>query len=139
MKDEQSVRNVFTLLVTFGKISGLKLNVSKSQALWLGPKGYVGMNHLMLNGLMSLLKFWVFIFSYNEKAAEERNFEPKIKNLKSILNVWKTRQLTLAGKIRLIKTSGLSQFFYLASVTTIPEEIIHKIDKILYDFFVEGW
>ena len=55
---------------------------------------------------------------------------PKFKNLKVILNIWKIRQLTLDGNILLIKTFGLSQFVYLASVITIPNEVILEVDKI---------
>ena len=116
----------------------MKLNVSKSQALWLGSKRLCRDKPFNVEWPDEPIKALSVYFSCNEMAAEERNFDPKIRKLKSILNVWKTRQLTLAGKILLIKTFDLSQFINLASVTTIPEEIIHKIDKILYDFLWKG-
>ena len=39
---------------------------------------------------------------------------------------------SIAGKILLINTFGLSQFVYLSSVITIPNEVILEIEKILY-------
>ena len=36
-KDLNLVKNAITLLDTFGRVSGLKLNQSKTKALWLGP------------------------------------------------------------------------------------------------------
>ena len=36
-KDSNSVRRAITVLDNFGDISGLRLNPSKTKALWLGP------------------------------------------------------------------------------------------------------
>ena len=72
------------------------------------------------------------------KLAEEKNFTPKLNNLKTILNLWKLRHLTLAGKILLIKTFGLSQSIYLASVIPVPNEVVQKVEKMLYDFLWNG-
>ncbi len=138
LKDEQSVHKLFDVIDNFGIISGLKLNVSKSQALWLGSKRFCRDKPFNILWPDEPVKALGVYFSYNEDAAMEKNFDSKIKKLRSILNIWKMRQLTLAGKILLIKTFGLSQFIYLASVISIPNGIIQKIDTILYDFLWKG-
>ena len=40
LKNEVSVENLFNLVNIFTKVSGLKLNVNKSQAMWLGSKRF---------------------------------------------------------------------------------------------------
>ena len=44
------------------------------------------------------------------------------------------KNLTLAGKIIIIKTFALSKFTYLASDIHIPDNIIQQIDKIIFSF-----
>ena len=138
LKDEHSVRNLFNLFDNFGQISGLKLNVSKSQALWLGSKRFCRDKPFNVLWPDDPIKALGVNFSYNVKLAEENNFVPKPNNLRTILNLWKTRHLTLAGKILLIKTFGLSQFIFLASVISVPNYIIQKVEKMLYDFLWNG-
>ena len=53
-----------------------------------------------------------------KKKCEEDNFNKKLKNLKAKLNIWKTRDLSIFGRIMLIKTLGISQFTHLAPVIT---------------------
>jgi hypothetical protein len=51
------------------------------------------------------------------------------------LNIWKTRHLTLAGKILLIKTFALSQLLYAASVISVPDRVICEVEKTIDNFF----
>ena len=46
-----------------------------------------------------------------------------------MLNSWKRRNLTLYGKINIIKTFGLSKLIYNASVLVIPENFVKEIEK----------
>ena len=55
------------------------------------------------------------------------------------MQVWKGRNLTLLGKITLIKTFALSKLVYPFSVfTSPPEKVFRDLDKILYDFVWDG-
>jgi len=64
----------------------------------------------------------------------ELNFAEKIRNLEKTLNSWKRRNLTLNGKINIVKTFGLSKLIYNASVLVIPEKYIKEIEKLIFDF-----
>ena len=50
----------------------------------------------------------------------------------------KRRNLTLYGKINIVKTLGLSKLIYNASVLVIPEQLIHKINSIICNFIWDG-
>ena len=77
-------------------------------------------------------------FSYDAAAAEKSNFELKIKDLKTILNIWKSISLTWSGKVLLVKTFALSQLIYLASIIFVPNHVIEGVDKVIYDFVWNG-
>ena len=77
-------------------------------------------------------------FSYDSKKANELNFVEKIRNLEKTLNSWKRRNLTLYGKVNIVKTLGLSKLIYSASVLVIPEQLINEINSIILNFIWDG-
>ena len=48
-------------------------------------------------------------FLYDEKGNNELNFNQKLKVLQTKHDMWSARDLTLFGKVMIIKTLGLSQ------------------------------
>jgi len=51
-----------------------------------------------------------------------------------VLQFWKQRNLSLYGKINIVKTLGLSKLIYNASVSCIPENFAKEVDKITFHF-----
>ena len=76
-------------------------------------------------------------FSYDQNKATELNFVEKIRNLEKTSSSWKTRNLTLYGKINIVKTLGLSKLICNASVLVIPE-LIKEINSIIFNFIWDG-
>ena len=54
------------------------------------------------------------------------NFNTKLAEIKSTLQIWKSRNLTLLGKITLVKTFALSKLVYPFSVFANPPEAFFK-------------
>ena len=54
--------------------------------------------------------------------------------MNTITNIWRPRCLSLKGKITIIKTLIIPQIHFLFAMIYIPENILQKIDKILFDF-----
>ena len=51
---------------------------------------------------------------------------------------WKSRNLSLTGKILIIKVLGLSRFALLASLLSVPKEDIIKVNTLIYNFIWNG-
>ena len=77
-------------------------------------------------------------FSYDKDKTNELNFAEKIRKLEKALNNWKKRNLTLYGKMNIVKTFGLSKLIYNASVLVIPEHFIKETEKLIFDFIWDG-
>ena len=105
----------------FGNISGLKLNCTKTKAMSIGS--LKGKNSKILNFSCTKdpVKSLGAYLSYNEDKNNEENFFYKIRKMKTKLNLWLTRDLTLYGRTLLAKTIGISQLIYTASMLTVPE------------------
>ena len=116
VRDEESVEQLLRLLDEFKLISGLEINTSKTEAMWLGcrrDETHTPSNFKWPKEPICALGIY---FSYNTEHANKLNFEEKINNLEKTLNGWKRRKLTLLGRINMFKTLGLSELIYNASV-----------------------
>ena len=108
------------LLDPFYKCSGLKINSSKSDFLWLGPDR--DSNDQVLNILPpedTMFALGVH-FSYNKNAAEKKNFISQLEALKALLNMWMIRDFSLYGKVQIIKSPALSKPTFICSVLPSP-------------------
>ena len=75
-------------------------------------------------------------FSYNQESANRLNFEGKV--LEKTLNTWQWRNLTLYGKINIVKTIGISKLIYSASVLPVPDHYVQEIKKLIFNFIWAG-
>ena len=71
---------------------------------------------------------------YNSSDSQEQNLRDMLLSLRRELNVWKQRNLTLFGKIQIIKSFSVSNVIYLFSSVPIPNWVVKEIDTIFYDF-----
>ena len=58
----------------------------------------------------------------------------KINKFEKSINLWKSRSLSLIGKVMLINIIGLSKFFYLASISLLPDRVVHRVNQITWPF-----
>ena len=134
LADTQSVSNLFDLLHQFEKCSGLKINQSKSEMLWLGSQCH--RKDAILNLQLSCDPVYALgvHFSYDQEATVKKNFLENLGTLKRTLNMWSQRDLSLYGKINIVKTLALSKLIFICSVLESPENFADEVNKILFDF-----
>ena len=75
---------------------------------------------------------------YNVQVLEEKNYRGEIIQIKQKLNIWKQRELTIYGKILIIKAFALSQLLYVAAVCHIPKETMTEVERMIYEFVRNG-
>jgi len=78
------------------------------------------------------------VFSYNEKLANDANFNDKITALKQTLALWKCRDLTGIGKVLITKVFGLSKILYVSSMIFTPIVFQRKINAIVHQYIWNG-
>ena len=127
-----SVENALKTVEDFGRLAGLKLNIKKSKAIWLGKWEKNKSYPLQLKWLQSPVRLLGIHVSYDEKGNNELNFNLKIRKLQTNLDMWRSRDLTLFGKVLIIKSLGLSQLIYSASILNVPEEVARTVKTKLF-------
>ena len=69
-------------------------------------------------------------FAYDPSVSCKINFEEKLATLKKILIQWTIRNLTVMGRICIIKTLTISWLVYNTSVLTTPPNFTSEVNAI---------
>ena len=104
MKDIWSVHRLFALLQQFENCSGLRINQSKSEILWLGSLSQRKDSILNLKLSDETVYTLGVHFSYDDELATKRNCFEKLPKLKNILNIWSSRDISIYGRVNIVKT-----------------------------------
>jgi len=62
------------------------------------------------------------------------NFEKNLLALEKCINIWSSRDLTLYGKINIVKNLALSEITFIASVLSAPSVFVDRVSKLLSSF-----
>ena len=126
VSDIRSAQNLFHLLHAFQKCSGLEVNRSKTEGLWLGANKNNPEEPLDIAWPKDPVFALGIHFSYDDEAAFKKNFEQKLSSMASLLNLWYPRNLTLHGRIVILKALALSKLIYNTAVLTVTPTFIQK-------------
>ena len=129
-----SVKQAIAVLDNFGDISGLKLNPSKTKALWLGSWRHRKEKPFGFQWPEKPIRVLGTFISYNEKENEKSNFTLKLQKLKTIFDVWNCRNLTLFGRCLITKSLGISQLVHTISSLDVPREFLGAVNSTIFKF-----
>ena len=127
----ESVTEIMKEVELFGERAGPKINWSKSNFMKFNldiPD--IGDKHFSENPIKCL---GVHV-GKNSCDLEALNWQGKIAKIKHTLDLWKMRNLTLYGKVVVIKHLVTSQLVYMATAVPVPFEIIKKVNQLIYAF-----
>ena len=142
LTDVNDIKCVLDILRKFSKVSGLKLNSIKTEAMWIGSNKKCKRKPVDLRWKLytcNNVKALGVNFSSTTPLNEvHQNWDSKVDKINNIIKVWKMRNLTMVGKILITKSLLSSQLTYLSSVLTLPEHVIKDINKTLFQFVWGG-
>ena len=135
VSDIVSVKKVLELLKLFQVFSGLKLNVEKTTAKFIGSLEHTECNDRFglkwTDGPLSTLGITI---SNDAHFILENVFEPKLKAFANVLDMWNQRGLSLKGRITVWKSLALPKLLYPISVLPVPTMMIDIVDNMITDF-----
>ena len=103
------------VLTSFYKLSGLKVSVSKTTAVWFGSK-YDSNQKLCPDLNLQWAKTFTLLGIKFDNALQNmsNNFNDKISKIERLLSDWAYRYLTPFGKVTVVKSLGLSKLSHIA-------------------------
>ena len=96
---EQSVKEAVKLLESFGDASGLRLNSSKTEALWIGSKADKLCPEKDFKWAKKKVKALGVWLSTDPDITISQYYKDKLEKIKATLGWWKFRRLSLLGKV----------------------------------------
>jgi len=137
----EGIQEIINEYVNFSKYSGIKLNIEKTEIMVIGKQSNdpivfnIRHNETIIKITdASKVKICGITFSNNTEEAYKENITSKIAKLERQLNIWRQRNLTLQGKILIIKTFGISQLIYSLQATIIKTADLKLVDDIIFRF-----
>ena len=134
VSDTKSATNLFKLLSNFQECSGLEINKSKTEEMWLGTSRKNTAKPLGIAWPANSILALGINFSYNDEIVYNKNFEQKLIKMKSLLNLWYPRNLTLYGCITFSKSLAISTLVYNTSALTFPPKFTAMVNQAITQF-----
>ena len=133
-KNKKSIEVVFRILGEFEKISGLKVNKGKTQILPIGVN--IDRNDdISKYDIVESMSILGIELCCNKSNLIKLNYEPAVKKIKMSLQMWSQRNLSLYGRIEIVKTLGISRLVYLLTLLPSPkDEMLCEIEKCLLQY-----
>ena len=139
--DTQSLNQALEVVELFSTCSGLRASYDKTQAVWIGARQGCG-DELQTNkpikwNLSGAFKLLGIQYSLHKSDRYIDNFTQKIEKIQRLLGDWSLRNISLIGKVTVIKTLALP--LLVQPFTVLPDPQIYIVKKIHDVFFNFLW
>ena len=132
----EAVRLIKGTLEEFRRVSGLSLNLGKTQLMVCGTEDYVIGSKVEDIVVVSQVK--ILGITIDRKLENlNQNWEEKIAKMERLGNFWKLQKLQISGRVLVAKTFLLSQVVFLLETLPLTFEIGERINSIMA-YFVKG-
>ena len=126
-----SIKSLMKIMNEFKIYSGLGVNDEKTEIM---PLGASNKNDNVLKNLgyniVSEMKVTGVTFTYEKQIFRNKNFTIPLTKMKTMFNIWKQRNLSILGKVQIIKTYGTSQLIYIINMISTPIDILKQANAI---------
>ena len=135
---EESLRETLSVLDMFYHMSGLKINIEKTRAIWIGAHSNSTAQICRNNRLdWSQGPFKILGVTFTTEVFDIWNVNSNevLIKIENLCKKWAKRKLTIPGRITIIKSLAISKFTHLfLALPNPPEDLIKRLDKIFYKF-----
>ena len=135
--DLECAQRIFHLFDQFEACSGLKVDYTKTEAMWIGSSRNNTEAPLGLKWVNSVKALGI-VFTYKESEQLQKNFYDKLKDIRLQTRLWRCRGLSLFGKVTIIKSFLLPKMLYVFSVLPTSQDFIKQLNIIIYNFLWNG-
>ena len=144
LRDHASLDTLLNMVDSVSLHLRLKINFEKTEVLFLGND-----QKSMTETVISLarnrnitakkaIKILGVHFTYDQTLWRKLNFDETLKTIKERLNCWNWRNLTVLGRIEIIKSFFIPVFMYRADLVCSHKEIVKEVNKIIFSFIWKG-
>ena len=145
VNDQKTIQELFKEYERLTRLANLELNAEKTEIMPITS------NNLNLDKDQMIFRFSYcqknyelkpvpemkingILFQQDEAAMKTSNMDNVKRRIEAQLKNWSTRQLSVLGKILILKTFGISQVIYLMQSMSLCDNDVKQLNAILYKF-----
>jgi exonuclease III len=129
------LRHALEIIRQFGDISGLRINIKKSEIMPLFPTQLTEIEGIRI---VNKLKICGFYFSCSKQRTLELNWDAVLTKVKNKFQLWQGRNLSVVGKSVIINCQIVPIINYTAAALDLPNEWDKKLTKLIFKFLWKG-
>ena len=134
-REELSLHYIMNEIDEFGRVAGPVINKNKTSLKWLGPmKQTWNFDEFGLKWEEGCIKYLGCYIGTDLELVAKLNWETKLEKIRRVVDNWRRRNLTLIGRVIIIKTLLISQIINLIMFCSVPQSVMKKLDKIIYEY-----
>ncbi len=139
LNDKDEMCAALNVVSQFGHFSGTKLNLSKCEGLWLGTLKHK-QNNCQMFGIKwpRAIKCLGIYIGHDSELNTNLNWFEKLDKIDQLLLAWCKRDLSIYGRILVVKTFAISQLVQVASLLPVPQGFVLRLNKMLFSFLWRG-
>jgi hypothetical protein len=132
--DSEQISNLRYVFTWFEAVSGLKINLSKSEIVPVGDVPHIVELMQILGCKQSVLPLQYLGLPLGATFKEQSIWNPVLERVEKRLASWKRLYLSKGGKLILIKSTLSSIPTYFISLFPIPTRVANRLEKLQRDF-----
>ena len=131
--DQNGLKCILRILREFETVSGLKINVNKTQLMVTGGDGErIGSQ---IEGIKVVNSIEVLGVHIDRKLVNlDLNWEKILRKMVNQSNYWKLFRLSISGRVMIAKTYMISQATYLMGALPVNDDILDRMNEIIIEF-----
>ena len=134
LQNRQDLEQALAILNSFSVFSCLEINRNKTEAMWVGSEAGNREEYGGIKWGEELKILGVHFSNTISTSLNEKNWEKKINKIKELIAIWSKRNLSISGKVVIIKTFLISQFVYLMQSLVLPDHVLNAINTLIFRF-----
>ena len=137
VKDRESVGEVLRCVEQYGRASGAKVNLEKSEIMYVGGDR-IERCEVELKERKDFIKVLGVNLGIADKEGRDVQYEGLVNSIKKTLSFWKMRGLKLKGKVIVVNGLVISKFVYVMNVLDVPVKVSKEVERMVSEFLWGG-
>ena len=134
LQDKDDMKRALDTIDKFSEFANLEINKNKTEAMWLG-RLKTNKENLYDIKFKEKVKIVGIVFNNSIPASQiEENWYSRLEKIQQIMVSWSKRNLSISGKLCIIKTFLISQFVHVMQALILPPQVLNNLNTILFRF-----
>ena len=133
--NDAAINSVIKTLDRYENITGAKINQDKTEILLIGPWTKNKKDKIPSRFKLYIKESIKILGIYFGKNSNNLNEQRLAKDLDNIFEKWKDKELSMSGKVSILRVLVLSKIWHTAKVIGLQRKFIVEINKKMANFF----